>query len=108
MIALLLLGLAARAATPAPPKPDYQSLLSESAKAVDAGRLDQARLMVARAMSDGAVGPRIDRLLGDIAFASHNYSEALARYRNLAQGTSADPLVCERASIAAIKVRDLA
>ena len=104
----LLLGLAASVATPVPPKVNYQSLLSESAKAVDAGRLEQARLMVARAMSDGAVGPRVDRLLGDIAFASHNYSEALARYRIVAQGKGSDTLVCERAAIAAIKVRDLA
>ena len=108
MIDLLLLALAAQAAVPVAPKPDYQSLLSESSKAVNAGRLDQARLMVARAMSDGAVGPRIDRLLGDIAFASHNYSEALARYRILAHSTTTDPQVCERAAIAAIKVRELA
>lgn len=107
MIPILLLTLAAHAAIPASTKPDYQSLLGESAKAVDAGRIEQAKLMVARAMSDGAVGPKVDRLLGDIAFASGNYSEALARYRLLIDAKSADPLVCERAGIAAIKVREL-
>ncbi|HEX5237994.1 MAG TPA: hypothetical protein VFW39_05980 [Sphingomicrobium sp.] len=108
MIALLLLGLAAKAAAPPPPKPDYRSLLSESAKALNAGRLDQARLMIAHAMADGAVGPKVDHLLGDIAFASGNYAEALARYRQLANGRGGDPAICEQAGIAAIKVRDLA
>jgi Flp pilus assembly protein TadD len=108
MTGLLLLALAAQAAVPAPAKPDYQSLLTESAKAVDAGRVEQARLMVARAMADGAVGPNVDRLLGDIAFAGGNYAEALARYRQLAHGKSSDSVLCERAGIAAIKIRDLA
>ena len=108
MIGLLLLGLAAQAAAPAQAKPDYHLLLSESANAVNAGRVDQARLMVARAMADGAVGPAVDRLLGDIAYASGNYAEALARYRQLSQAKHGDPVVCERAGIAAIKIHDLA
>lgn len=107
MIPVFVLGVAAHVATPAPAKPDYRPLLSESAKAIEAGRVDQARLMVARAMSEGAVGAKVDRLLGDIAFASGNYPEALARYRQLAKGSDSDSALCERAGIAAIKVGDL-
>lgn len=107
MIALLLLALAAHAPAAVPTRPTYQSLLRESDKAVKAGRVEQARLMVARAMAEGAVGPKVDRLLGDIAFASQNYAEALARYRQLAKANGPDSQLCERAGIAAIKIRNL-
>jgi Tfp pilus assembly protein PilF len=63
--------------------------------------------MIARAISQGAVGPRVDQLLGDIAYFSGNYSEALARYRQLATGPNADPSLCEHAGIAAIRTNEL-
>jgi Flp pilus assembly protein TadD len=108
MISALLLAFAAQVAPAAQTKPNYQPLLQETSVAIHAGRLDQARLMVARAMSEGALGPEVDRLLGDIAYASGDYAQALVRYRLLANGKHPDRGICERAGIAAIKIRDFA
>jgi Flp pilus assembly protein TadD len=105
MISALLLAIAVHAAPPAQAKLNYHPLLQETAEAIHAGRLDQARLMVTRATAEGAIGPEVDRLLGDIAYASGNYAQALARYRLLANGQHPDRAICERAGIAAIKTR---
>ncbi len=59
---LLLLGAALAAATPPAADP-----LAEAAHAIAAGRLDQARIMVAAAIRDGAKGEAVERLLADLA-----------------------------------------
>jgi Flp pilus assembly protein TadD len=78
--------------------------LSEVAQAMDAGRLEQARLMLAKALAGGSKGPEIDTLLADLAFASGKNEEALARYEKLIEAGDGTPLALERAGIAALKL----
>lgn len=102
-IALALAVAAPAAASDTAPIPT----LAQTAHAIDAGRFDQARLMIGRMVAHGSKGPRIDRLLADLAFASGDNATALALYRTfLAKG--GDPLMYERAGIAAIKLGDFA
>ena len=100
MIASLLIA-AAVAAAPADP-----ATLSDAARAIEAGRLEQARAMIGRAVAAGAGGPSIDRLLADLAFASGKDAEALPRYRQLLSAKDAHPLIAERAAIAALRLGD--
>ena len=71
MITALLVA-AAVAAAPADP-----AMLSDAARAIEAGRLEQARTMIGRAVAAGAGGPQVERLLADLAFASGKDAEAL-------------------------------
>ena len=100
---LLLLAAAALAAA-APPAADP---LGEAAHAIAAGRLDQARLMVAAAIKDGARGEAVDRLLADLAFRSGDHHSALARYEALLKTNRANAFLAERAGISAIRTGDL-
>jgi tetratricopeptide (TPR) repeat protein len=100
MIASLLIA-AAVAAAPADP-----ATLSDAARAIEAGRLEQARTMIGRAAAAGAGGPQIDRLLADLAFASGKDAEALPRYQQLLTAKDADPIVAERAAISALRLGD--
>jgi len=88
-------------AAPLPP-------LAEAEHALNAGRIEQARLMAARAIAAGVNGPQIDRLLADIAFASGKYDEAFARYKQLLGASPTDPWLAERAGISALKQGDVA
>jgi tetratricopeptide (TPR) repeat protein len=85
----------------APPPP-----LSEAEHAIDAGRLDQARLMIGRAIAAGVSGPQVDRILADLAFASAKYDEALIRYRQLLAANPNSSWFAERAGISALKQGD--
>jgi tetratricopeptide (TPR) repeat protein len=102
MILPLLIAASVASAAPPPPAPS----LADAAHAIDAGRLDQARLMVERAMAAGAKGAEIDRLLADLAFRSGNNAEALLRYRQLFLANHKDQRLCERAAIAALRILD--
>jgi Flp pilus assembly protein TadD len=104
MIGPALIALSIAAATPEQPAPP----LAEAEHAISAGRLEQARLMIGRAVAAGANGPQIDRLLADLAFASGSNAEAQQRYQNLLAGNPTDPLLAERAGIAALKLRNVA
>jgi tetratricopeptide (TPR) repeat protein len=104
---ILLLLLAARAATPAaaaPPVDKY--VLVDAAHAIDAGRLDQARLMVARAVRAGFTGPPVDKLVADISFASGKYEDALGQYKALAASHYQQEQVCEKAALSALQLRE--
>jgi Flp pilus assembly protein TadD len=96
---MLDLLLAAAIAAPSPPP---QPLL-EAAHAISAGRLDQARTMIANAVSAGATGAPVDRLIADLAFESGRNEEALAGYEALLARNSNDLLLTERAGLAALK-----
>lgn len=104
MILELLAAGAVAAADPSPP-PVVQPL-SEAAHAIEAGRLDQARIMVANAVKAGVHGKELDRVLADLAFASGNYEGALPAYRSLLVGNTADARLYERAGLSALKLRD--
>jgi Flp pilus assembly protein TadD len=100
MIAPLLIAVAAQAAAPSSAVP----IIADAAHSIDAGRLDEARLMISRAVAAGASGQQIEHLLANLAFASRNYEEALLQYQHLHAGDPKDSSVCEPAAIAALKI----
>lgn len=104
---MILPLLAAAAIAAADPAPTVQPL-NEAGHAIEAGRLDQARLMIGNAIVAGARGAAVDRLLADLAFASGDYQGALARYQTLLVANPNDGLLHERAGIAAIRTGDVA
>jgi len=81
--------------------------LSEAAHALEAGRVQQARTMIATAVKAGAEGPAVDRLLADLAFASGDFAGALGRYRLLLVSNRLEPKLYESAGVAALKIRDI-
>src|SRR5438067_11150515 len=83
MIGLLLITLAAQTAGPAMAAPDVSRVIADAAHSISAGRLDEARVMIGRAVTSGANGAQIERLLADLAFESGSYEEALTRYQHL-------------------------
>jgi Flp pilus assembly protein TadD len=96
---MLSLLLAAAVATASPPA----NALSEAAHAINAGRLEQARKMIADAVAAGAKGIPVERLLADLAYKSGRDAEALVRYQALLARFPTDALLAERAGIAALK-----
>ena len=100
---LLWLGIAA---TVALASPDQQLL--EAARALDAGRLDQARTMIAKAVALKAPAASVDRLLADLAFRDGRSAEALERYLVLLKASPTNSLYAERAAIAALKLGNVA
>jgi Flp pilus assembly protein TadD len=103
---MILELLAAGAVAAAEPAPVVQPL-SEAAHAIDAGRLEQARIMVANAVKAGVRGKDLDRVLADLAFASGDYQAALPAYRALLVGNSADGVLYERAGLSALRTGKL-
>ena len=102
---LPVLAAAALAATdPAPAPAPAAQPLSEAAHALEAGRIDQARLMIANAVKAGAQGAAVDRLLADLAFATGNYDLALRAYEQLLVANPQDSLLYQRAGIADIRM----
>ena len=106
MISLLLAGAVAGAAPPAAVVTPVQPL-SEAAHAIEAGRLEQARLMINNSVKAGIKGPALERVTADLAYASGDYQGALRRYLQLLV-SNADGVMYERAGIAAMKVGDRA
>jgi len=84
------------------------SVLDEAAHAIQVERLEEARLILGKAMRDGYSGYRVDRLLADLAFAKGNYAEAESRYGSLLRADPEDAAVAERAAISALKANDYA
>jgi Flp pilus assembly protein TadD len=100
MIAIII-ATAIAASAPAAADP-----ITEAQHAIGAGRLDQARAMTAQAVATGASGDKIDRLLADLAFATGNHAEALARFEALMRRSPNEPVLAERAGIAALRLRE--
>lgn len=105
-VAVALAG-AKPAPAPAVAAPPPAPSLSEVSYAIKAGRLDQARLMIANAVKAGMKGPEIDRLLADFAYASGDYKAALPAYLLLLVANTNDGVMYENAGVAAMKVGDL-
>lgn len=99
MIALFAAALLA--AEPAP------AGLGDAVQALDAGRLDQARIMLDAAVKGGAEGDQVERLLADLAFRTRDYAAAFDRYQRLAALYPHETLAFERAGIAAIYIGKL-
>ena len=110
---ILGLALALALADPAPPaplpEPAAQSpssaiSLSEAGRAIAAGRLDQAKAMLAIAVAAGAKGEPVDRLLADLALARGENERALNLYKALLGAHPDDGLLLERGGIAAFRL----
>jgi Flp pilus assembly protein TadD len=105
MITALLIASAV-ASSPMPASPSARDLLDGAEHAIQTHRLEQARIMLASAMTNGASGPQLARVQADLAYAKGNYDEALARYRSLVGKSPNDPQLLERAGLAALKLGD--
>ena len=104
-----LLAAALLASTPAStnstaPAIDYESI----AKAISAGRLDQARAMVAAAVERGASGDPLERMLAELDDAQSRCDRAVPRYAALLGKYPADAVLAEKAAIASLKCGYLA
>jgi Flp pilus assembly protein TadD len=100
-----LLLVAAAMAAPAAGTPVTDTmLLTGAVHAIEVGRLEQARLMIAEAIRLGYKGPTVERPLADLAFASRKYDEALARYEDLVASGVRDGELCQKGAIAALEL----
>ena len=106
MILAWLLAATAAPAAAAPAAIGPPAPLQEATRALEAGRRDQARIMISHAVAQGSRGPVVDRLLADLAFADGRFGEASSRYAVLAIAAPGDPLLAERAGLAAFKAGD--
>lgn len=97
----LVIALAATAATI--PQAVSQGNLAEAAHAIEAGRLDQARTMIARAVAAGASGETVERLIADLESASGKCGQAVPRYEQLLRAYPTDSDLAESAGIASLK-----
>lgn len=110
---ILLLSLAMALADPAPSEPPAEVQrpstisLSEAGRAISAGRLDQAKAILATAIAAGAKGEPVDRLLADLALARGEDAQALATYRQLLSAHPNEVLLLERGGIAALRLGQL-
>jgi Flp pilus assembly protein TadD len=104
---LELLAAAAVAATSTPAPPNAQTSLASAHHAVQANRLDQAGLMISRAIANGASGPSLDRVLAELIYARGNYREAFVRYDALLKTAPNDQSLLEPAAIAALKLGEI-
>jgi Flp pilus assembly protein TadD len=111
MILALLIAVGVAAPAPAAnpvPVPASAFSLADAEHAIAAGRLDQARMMIGRALAAGVTQNQAARPLADLAFAEGNNAEALARYQWLLAAAPGDAKLCEPAGIAALKLGDAA
>lgn len=70
--------------------------------AIDSGRLDQARLMIARAMTESGDTRALEPQLARLAFQSGDFAGALARYQALSNADPRNALMAEGAGLAAL------
>lgn len=101
MIVPVLLALSSAVAVP-PAEPAVS--LADVDQAIRAGRIEQAQLMIGRAIGAGAKGTQVDVILAELAEAQGKDEEALVRYRQLLMVAPDDASLSERAGIAALKL----
>jgi tetratricopeptide (TPR) repeat protein len=99
-----LLAATAAASLPAQKAEPSHVVIEQAQHALRAGRIDQAKLMIERAIASGAAGANLDRSLADLAYASGKDTEALARYEALLKDAPSDQALLEPAAIAALKL----
>jgi Flp pilus assembly protein TadD len=99
-----LLAAASAATQPLPSTPVGVSVFKDASHAIDVGRLEEAKLLIARAVAAGFTGAPIERLTADLNFASGNYVPALSVYQHLAASSAKQPSDCEKGAISALEV----
>lgn len=102
---MLAILIAAAVAASAPTTADR---IAEARHAIAVGRHDQARTMAAEIVATGVSSDVLDRLLADLAFATGRHDQALAQFEALMLRAPDEPLLAERAGLAALRLRDLA
>lgn len=107
MIAGLLVAWSVASAAPASVSvsthPDF-SLLKDARQALDAGRLEEAKLLIGRAVASGVSGVPVERLVANLTFASRKYEEALSEYQRLVASPHKETSDCEKGAIAALQI----
>jgi tetratricopeptide (TPR) repeat protein len=103
-----LLAAASIAGQSPPAAPGDTSVLKDAAQAIAAGRLVEAKLIIARAISLGFRGDPVERLTADLAFASGKYLQALVAYQHLARSPSKRPEDCEKGAVSALELGRIA
>lgn len=74
--------------------------------AIDAGRIDQARLMIARAIEEGADPASLEPSLARIAYKSGAFAEALARGEAMLTASPDDAGINEMVGLSALALGD--
>ena len=115
LVAAAAVGATFTSAFPAPAAPPTTSLPSplpsataEIARAIDGGRLEQARIMIAAARVADNPDAGLDRLTADLDLASGQHAAALAAYERLIVAGDTSAAVAERGAVAALCLGDAA
>jgi len=103
LAAASLTAKAPPSAAPAPPPVDA-SIFQDASHAIDAGRFQEARLLLARAIGAGYRGAPVARLKANLDFASRRYVEAWAAYQRLASSPDKRKGDCEKGGISALQI----
>lgn len=103
MIVGLLIAASIAGQAPLHAAPD-EGILQDAAHAIVAGRLKEAKLLIARAISGGATGTPVDRVAASLAFATGHYVEALSAYQKLARSADKQQLDCENGALSALRI----
>lgn len=93
--------LATRPPAVSPPDP---TVIVDASHAIDGGRLEEATLLIAKAISEGFRGAPIERLTANVSFASGKYLEALVAYQDLVRSKDKETGDCEKGAIAALEL----
>jgi len=99
-----MMAAASLSAQQVPPVEGGPSMIRDASLAMAAGRLEEAKLIIGRAVSHDVHGPAIDRLTADLAFASGNYAEAVAIYYRLARSPDKESGDCEKGALSALRI----
>lgn len=78
--------------------------LADIDQAIEAGRFDQARLMIARSIEEGAEPTTLEPSLARLAYRMRDYPEALARAERLLAARPNDPALLEQVGLSALSL----
>lgn len=92
------------ATPPSSATPPDPIVLRDASHAIDGGRLEEAKLLIAKAISEGFRGSPIERLTANLSFASGKYLEAMVAYQHLAGSPDKEIGDCEKGAIAALEL----
>lgn len=102
---ILSLLAAASLATHSPPHTVADpTILADASHAIEVGRLEEAKLLIASAITAGFRGDTVERLTANLSFASGKYLQALVAYQHLATTSDKQSGDCEKGAIAALQL----
>ena len=84
-------------------QPAPERTLEEARIALDAGRVEQADLLMRRAATQGADTTSVQALAADVAFLRGDYAQAFAYYHHELLTSPDDHVMLERAALSALK-----